>query len=168
MQHKATKTRQSRKHIPYRPVFHGVIEGFTINTIRRYFPRLAPFHEFEDLLQDSWLVFLKCRQRFRSGLGPKAFMAFYSVCLHNKLRGRIERLPRYSLIQDVFDHIEMHPEHEQVSGADPFGYEAEAAVRGLPEFIQDVLQILIFQKGVTKDYRRAKQLSETLIRELIA
>lgn len=64
--------------------FPGPIQGHAINAARRFFPRLCADYEFEDLLQEAYLVFMKCKRKYAAKIdNPKWFMAIFRVSLHN-------------------------------------------------------------------------------------
>jgi hypothetical protein len=67
------------------------VEGVAVNEIKRRFAMLCAEHEFEDLLQEAYLVYMKCKARYDPNFGdadwkPQAgFAHYFRVSLRNKL-----------------------------------------------------------------------------------
>lgn len=70
--------------IPFQPRWPGAIEGHSVNSIKKWFPRLCAEYEFDDLLQEAYIVFMRCKSRSKAD-NPAWFMAFYSRALNNRL-----------------------------------------------------------------------------------
>jgi DNA-directed RNA polymerase specialized sigma24 family protein len=91
--------------IKFQPQWRGPIEGYTINTLRRYYPKLMATHEFEDLLQEARIKFLVCqraycRKAYKGGGGNAAwFMAYYKCSLINHLNTLVMRNSRYNFLE---------------------------------------------------------------------
>lgn len=72
--------------IKFTPRWEGAVQGHAINTIRSFYPRLAAEYEFEDLLQDAYLIFMRCKRRTCFKIdNPRWFMTYFSNALSNKL-----------------------------------------------------------------------------------
>ncbi len=88
--------------IPFRPIWPGPIEGHAINTIRHYYQQLHPWHEFDDLLQEAYIVFFKCKRAYSGRVDNAAwFMSLFSHSLRNRLINLIRHGPRYNFIEDL-------------------------------------------------------------------
>lgn len=88
--------------IPFRPIWPGPIEGHAINTVRYYYGRLNAWHEFDDLLQEAYIVFIKCKRAYGSKVdNPAWFMSLFSNSLRNRFINLIRHGPRYNFIEDL-------------------------------------------------------------------
>lgn len=107
----------NQKPIPFVPRWSGAVQGHAINTTKRFYPRLAAYHEFDDLLQESYLVFLRCKRRYHgkpsSNYGavdnPAWFMSLFSRALSNQFLKLISATPRYNLLEDYSDDSSLEP-----------------------------------------------------------
>lgn len=91
--------------IRYRPRFPGPIQGYATNTIKHFYPALCADHEFDDLLQEAYIVFMKCSKAYMPPAGtlniPAHFMNYFKRGLTNKLINMAAKChPRIS-IEDI-------------------------------------------------------------------
>ena len=92
---------RSARSIKFVPRWNGPIHGHAINTIRRYLPSLIAWHEFEDLLQEAYIVYMKCSRAYTGKVDtPQWFMSLFSRSLENKLINMVKHGPRYNFIED--------------------------------------------------------------------
>ena len=90
------------KKIPYRPIWPGPIEGHAVNTVRYYYGRLNAWHEFDDLLQEAYIVFIKCKRAYSGTVdNPAWFMSLFSNSLRNRFINLIRHGPRYNFVEDL-------------------------------------------------------------------
>lgn len=90
------------KKIPFRPIWPGSIEGHAVNTVRHYYGRLNAWHEFDDLLQEAYIVFLKCKRAYSGTVdNPAWFMSLFSNSLRNRFSNLVRHGPRYNFIEDL-------------------------------------------------------------------
>lgn len=122
----------------FHPQWPGPIEGYSINLIKRYFPRLQAAYEFEDLIQESYIKFLQCQKCYAGKINnPAWFMSLYKRALINQFNTFLERVTRYNFIS--------YEDLEQITGplnrTDP-GSEIDVmnVVKGLPEEFLSVLK----------------------------
>ena len=88
--------------IPFRPIWPGSIEGHAVNTVRYYYGKLHPWHEFDDLLQEAYIVFIKCSRAYAGKVdNPAWFMSLFSHSLRNRFINLIRHGPRYNFIEDL-------------------------------------------------------------------
>lgn len=69
----------------YTPKWPGPVEGYVVNYIRANLWRFEALgYDFDDLFNESWIVFARClkNHEFVSG---KHFMGFFKTALHNSL-----------------------------------------------------------------------------------
>lgn len=84
----------SGKRIKFTPRWPGAIEGHAVNAVRKWFPALCAEHEFDDLLQEAWVVFHRCKERYPNIDNPKWFMAVFRTSLQNRLMNMAARCGR--------------------------------------------------------------------------
>lgn len=61
----------------YQPVFKGPIEGWVVNYTKAQFWRLQATMEWDDVMQEAYLVFLRCSNKYPALLEAKHFMALF-------------------------------------------------------------------------------------------
>lgn len=112
-----------RAAVPFQPCWVGPIEGYTINAIKRYYPKLQAVYEFEDLIQEAYIKFIVCCRSYSNKKGnsargrvtnPAWFMALYKTALNNHLTGLVQRHGRYNFLE-YSDPAEL----DMVTEADP-------------------------------------------------
>lgn len=66
--------------------FPGPVQGHAINTIKKFYPALQADHDFDDLMQEAFIVFIKCKRKYEATVDGKAwFMCIYRTALRNRL-----------------------------------------------------------------------------------
>lgn len=107
-----TKVLRPKLRRKYTPRWSGPIEGYTINILRRIYPRFAGQMEFEDLVQEAHIKFLVCARCYskpssRWGTVDNGawFMALYKRSLDNQLKTLLQRQSRYSFLDYGRDEI---------------------------------------------------------------
>lgn len=89
-----------RPHLPFVPRWEGECKGYAYNATRKFWPALQAWHEWDDLMQEAFLVFLKCKRRYYACVDkPEWFMALFKVSLHNRLVTMVVSVPKYSLME---------------------------------------------------------------------
>lgn len=61
----------------YRPQYTGPIEGWTVNYCKKHLWRVSASMEWSDLMQESYIVFLRCQSRYPEPESPQHFMSLY-------------------------------------------------------------------------------------------
>ena len=88
--------------VKFIPRWHGPIEGYAVNSIRRYWPQFAPYMEFDDALQDAALCFLQLKRKYVGKVDdPKWFFALFRTAWDRRLITMVHKLPRYSYLEDL-------------------------------------------------------------------
>ncbi len=114
---------KSRPKLPFQPCWTGPIEGYTINAIKRYYPKLQTTYEFEDLIQEAYIKFMTCCRAYSGRQGnsarvrvtnPSWFMSLYKTALNNHLTSLVQRHGRYNFLE-YSDPAEL----DMVTEADP-------------------------------------------------
>lgn len=73
----------TRKRLNYLPKWEGSIAGWAIKFIKNNYWRVASQYEMEDLIQDAYLKFLICDDRYGHLNNPRLFMALFKKSLIN-------------------------------------------------------------------------------------
>ena len=144
-----------RRPRPFVPHWSGECEGYAHNTLRRFWPALQPWYEWDDLMQESFLVFLKCKRRYYATVDrPQWFMALFKISLRNRLINLVLSVPRYSLVEGDAE-VPDFPVQDVV-------LELWEVVRDLPRELQMVLMDVCrlqprfnFSKQAVRDLRAA-------------
>lgn len=118
--------------IRFTPRWPGPIQGHAINLVKRWFPALCSEYEFEDLLQEAYIVYMKCKQAYPHIDNPAWFMAMFSRSLHNKLINLAARSGRYISTED------MSPDDEPATNTDE-GF-LRMVLQELPDEIKDLIR----------------------------
>ena len=123
--------------VPFCPRFMGAFEGHAFNVVKRMYPRLMAEHEFDDLLQEAWVVFLHCRARYAGKVdNPAWFMTIFSRSLHH----RFIDLQRASRPYICIDEL---TETDEPATTIDAGY-CWRVLQELPEDMRDLLRCLGF------------------------
>lgn len=86
------------------PRWNAAIEGHAVNLVRKFYPKLAAEHEFDDLLQEAYIVFMRCKERYAGKVdNPRWFMALFSRSLFNRLMDLSKRCGTYISIEALED-----------------------------------------------------------------
>ena len=72
-----------RERLNFEPEFNGRIAGWTTNYIHKNFWKFCSDYEFEDLVQEAYIKFLQCRDRYVSVRESKHFMSLYQTSVKN-------------------------------------------------------------------------------------
>jgi hypothetical protein len=65
--------------VPYLPEFTGPIEGFVVNYISKNYWRVARTVPREDLMQEAYVVFLRCKRKYTQLEEARHFMALFKT-----------------------------------------------------------------------------------------
>lgn len=131
------KPRIKGRH-PFRPRYSAYLEGYVVKFVRRSWPSMRNVYEFEDLLQEAYLVFLRCKRRFKPYGNNHAalFTAYYKQALFAHFASLATRAPRYNYVE-LEEHMQDH------SFEDPgLIVEYTTLLQRLPGEMQEVLELL--------------------------
>ena len=68
----------------FEPVYKGPIEGYVRNFVGRNFWRVCRHREYEDLVQDSHVIFLKLKEEYKDTVdNPQWFMSLFMRSFSN-------------------------------------------------------------------------------------
>lgn len=138
--------------IPYVPRWKGPIEGHAVNVAKSFYPKLCAFHEFDDLLQEAFLIYMKIKNTYPYIDNRAWFMSLFSVSLRNRMIGLIEhRATRYNFIEDATEIEEPSREDNTLLGI---------MLKELPQEAQDLLVELVgtSQRKARSAYRRLSEM----------
>lgn len=98
------KSYEGRK-LSWRPSWKGVLENYSKKTCSHHLWRVEHLgFEFEDLLQEAWIVYRTCREKYHYVTEPQHFMSLFMTSLSN----RITDLSNKSAAEaDTFSEIEL-------------------------------------------------------------
>lgn len=64
----------------FTPEFKGPIEGYVVNYLKREMWKVSRTQEYEDMMQEAFYVFLKCKARYEDTVNePQHFMALFKT-----------------------------------------------------------------------------------------
>ncbi len=76
-----------KRMIPFTPRWQGPVEGHAVNVVKSFFPKLCADNEFDDLMQEAYIVFMRCSKRYKNtaNMNPAWFMSLFRNSLRNRL-----------------------------------------------------------------------------------
>lgn len=128
----------AKKKLRFRPTWSPEIEGYTYNACRRYWPSLAPWYEWDDLMQEARVIFLLCARRYGTTVdNRKWFMALFKTAWQRRLSDLANSIPKYSLFEGVDDEL-MHPMIESTTALADLAVAIEKLPLGLKLVLSDL------------------------------
>lgn len=109
-----------KEHDPY---LDEGIRGYIINECRKQFWKVASWYEFEDLVQDAYLVYTKCLRRFRTKTDGRelpleelrsVMMGYFQRAFFNHMTD-LQQHPRSRLKEMAFGDFSLEQEEALVS-----------------------------------------------------
>jgi len=95
------KLKSARARLAYHPEWTKEVHGCAYNMARRYGGRLAPWYEWDDLMQEAYLVFARCQRHYAGKVdNPAWFMALFKVSWRRRMVKLFNQCPAYSLFED--------------------------------------------------------------------
>lgn len=74
-----------RDKLAFEPQWEGAIEGWARKYARRNYWRVAKIMDFEDLMQDAYVKYLQCCQKYPGVNTPQWFMRLFQTAFHNHI-----------------------------------------------------------------------------------
>lgn len=145
------------KKIKFVPRWPGPIEGHAVNQIRRMYPGLCAEHEFDDLLQEAYLVFMKCKAAYPNIDNAAWFMAVFRTSLQNRLFNMAARCGRTVSLEAL---EEAGQQFEQAVDDGLAGY-ARVLMGELPQTIRGLIWTACF--GPSAEGRAALRQAQKLL-----
>lgn len=78
-----SKCEKVKQATTYKPVWKGPLEGYVVNYITRNLWRVAATQERDDLMNEAYLIFMRCCERYPDMDTPQHFMALFKRCWSN-------------------------------------------------------------------------------------
>jgi DNA-directed RNA polymerase specialized sigma24 family protein len=103
------------------PYLDAGVRGWLVNTVRQHYWKVASWFEFDDLLQEGYLAFAKCRAKFEPmhkeveahPEDRKRFMAYFQMAFNNRIidlqqhpRSKLQEMSYASLSDNQTEGIE--------------------------------------------------------------
>lgn len=101
LQRRVKLTRRYRTKLDFTPTWDKKFSGWAANFIRKNQWRCDGIHEFDDLMQDAYLCFLKVCERYPRVVNPRQFMTLFQTTLRNKLHDHARYMKRKREAYDV-------------------------------------------------------------------
>lgn len=127
----------------YQPVFAGPIEGWLVNYNTKNFWKVARSMEWDDLLQDGYLVFMRCSNKYPILDTPQHFMSLFKRAWTNHFTDLAKRDSLQRL--EVADHVELEGDEvvrEPLGELDHAG-DLVLMIQQAPREIQMVINLFI-------------------------
>ncbi len=108
----------------YRPEFKGPVEGWVVNHLKTNYWRVAKTMQRDDVLQEAYLVFMRCAAKYPIMDTPQHFMALFKTAWINQFTDFankdtasrvVTEMPRIRVDDDLV-------EYEPAGEADNDGY----------------------------------------------
>lgn len=132
-------SKRQQQKIVFTPRWPGEVQGHAVNTVRSFFPKLCAEHEFDDLLQEAYIVFMKCKAKFY-GDNPAWFMALFSQSLRNRLINLSAVCGRQISLDDPTVEV------PEPSGGENDAF-ARVVMNELPEAVKQLIHAVCFGPG---------------------
>lgn len=102
----------NRQRFDYTPAFDENFKGFTINFVITNLWRMHGQYDYDDLMQEAFLCFMKCEDRYPSVVEPRHFMALYKTCLRNHFHDLSTKLSKYA--SGITDHLDTDDDENEI------------------------------------------------------
>ena len=98
----------------FNPIYPGPIEGWTVNYCKQHFWRVERSMEWADLMQESYIVFLRCLAKYPDLETPQHFMALYKRAWCHELNDLAEKDTRLRVMvqESSLNHEDDGPAYE--------------------------------------------------------
>jgi len=126
----------------YVPEFKGPIEGYLVNSITREGWRVAETHDRDDLMQEGYLVFIRCAARYPLLDTAKHFMALFKRAWANHVNDLSTKATRARQVGYKEPEDWLRRPVEQIGETDNAGVLA-AMVRQAPREVMLVLNLFL-------------------------
>lgn len=102
----------------YLPEFKGPIEGWTVNMLTKQVWRVSRTHSFEEVMQEAYIVFMRCAARYPIVDTPQHFMSLYKRAWTNELNDLSIKASRAAMLVSE-NHAD--PEADEAWSSDAIG-----------------------------------------------
>lgn len=129
----------------YRPMFRGPIEGWTVNYTHPLFWRVENIMEWKDVLQEAYIVFLRCQAKYPVMDTAQHFMSLYKTAW---TRHFIDMTNTATALRQMVPHKYDLDDGEDMVSAEPVGdTDNDGAVSILvaqaPEEVRRVITLML-------------------------
>lgn len=128
--------------IQFRPRWERV-EGVAVLVVKKHYGMLSFEHEFDDLMQEAFIVFMNCRAKAPHIDNQKWFLTYFGAALRNTLLKMAKKcsqnFERVSSLEDLPPMIE------------PAGVNLEDLPE-LPEKVRNLVRDLMAARRAVEDY----------------
>lgn len=87
----------------YIPQFKGPIEGYVVNQINRDHWRLRETHDREEMMQEAWVVFLRCAEKYPALDDAAHFMALFKTAWKRRVNTLSSKTTKVRAEKPMFD-----------------------------------------------------------------
>lgn len=91
-------TRPHRREIVFTPSWEGPIQSWAFKFIHKNRWRCDAIHEFDDLVQDAYLCFVKVRERYPRVVSPQQFMSLFRTTFTNQIHDHSRYMKRKRVV----------------------------------------------------------------------
>ena len=129
----------------YVPEFQGVLEGWTVNHIKKNMWRVRATQEFEDVMQEAHCVFLKLKLYYADTVTePQHFTALYKTSWQRKFidLANADTAQRAETHWDETENRDGHAMHEPIGELNNDG-ELATMLRQAPNEVLQVLNLFL-------------------------
>jgi DNA-directed RNA polymerase specialized sigma24 family protein len=130
-----------RERVLWTPSWSEEIEGYTANFIRTNSWRLDRLDQFQDAMQDAFLIFWKCKETYPRVIEARHFMALYKRALINSTHDKASRRKRRDAVEVLLDVDAIDFYAGRIGETTNAGY-AAALLAELPEELRFMLNKL--------------------------
>ena len=89
-----------RSKLNWTPKWEGPIRAWSCNFISRNKWRCDPINDFEDLLQDAYLIYLKIVEAYPSVTEPQIFMGLFKMAMTNNMHDNARYVKRKRVVHE--------------------------------------------------------------------
>lgn len=127
----------------YTPEFKGKIEGWTVNYLKREFWRVEAIMEWQDVLQEAYIVFMRCAAKYPHMDTPQHFMALYKRAWTNEFNDLSSEATKLrALVPDVREVDSEETPMEAAGELENEGY-LRILVSQAPDEVRSVLCLML-------------------------
>ncbi len=129
-----------RPRLKWCPQWEGPIRAWAIKFINKNKWRCDSINDFDDLLQDAYLIFIKISDTYPRVIEQPHFMSLFKRAMHNQMhdRARYMQLKHVLHQETASDVSEFYDEGEETH----YGY-VSALLEEAPEELREALELLV-------------------------
>ena len=95
------RAKRARSVVVWEPCWEGTVRQWSAKFIRTNQWRCDKIYEFDDLMQEAYLIFLRISEKYPRIIAPNHFMGLYKVALSNWFNDRASYMKRHGQAVDV-------------------------------------------------------------------